>query len=272
MNTDIWYQEELLPPTEVVGNMAKSLEALDIETLAEELELVQAALRENKERTVKRFIREKARGRLTAFLPRARAVTPEEAGTLSGGQGELLAPGKLAQGTLFLVRLGMELDIEPDGLRAGWGYRQAWCRAHLYAPTGAIHPRLLDIYPQQVYEGQPTAVKVEAKPALKVEKLLEASLGSVSTDLRLGQVTPVTLGFFGEEERKPYWELQEKEKPIRGAYHFWLLLEQPPGCAGIRLEMLGEGDLRIKRLIIPIGPKERRWGKRQAINLADILA
>ncbi len=160
----------------------------------------------------------------------------------------------------------------PEGRKEGWSYQQAWCRAHLYAPTGTIQPRLLDIYPPRLYEGQPQVVQVQAEPAIKVESIAEASLGSISADLRLGQVTPVTLGFFGEEERKPYWELQEKEKPIRGAYHFWLLVEQPPGCAGIHLAMLGEGDLRMKRFTIPVGPTERRWGKRNAVNLADILA
>lgn len=272
MNTEIWYEEELLPPAELAYNMAKSLQALDVETLAEEMGLDKTALMQNKGQTVERFAHEKARGRLTIFRPRARPVTAEEVGDLSGSQGGLLTPGKLAQGPLFLVRLGMELDIAPDGQKEGWGYRQAWCRAHLYSPSGTSQPRLLDIYPQRLYEGQPAVVKVEAKPALKVEKLLEASLGSVSTDLRLGQVTPVTLGFFGEEERKPYWELQEKEKPIRGVYHFWLLVEQPPGCTGIHLAMLGEGDLRMKRFTIPVGPTERRWHGRKAVNLADILA
>ncbi len=272
MNTDIWYEEELLPPVALADNMAESLVTLDVETLAAEMGLEKAALAQDKGAAVARFTREKARGRLTVFTPRARPVTPEEAGDLSGGQGGLLTPGRLAQGPLFLVRLGLELDVEPEGRKAGWGYQEAWCRAHLYAPTGTVQPRLLDIYPQRLYEGQPTVVKVEAKPALKVEKVVEASLGSVSADLRLGQVTPVTLGFFGEEERKPYWELQEKEKPIRGVYHFWLLVEQPPGCPTIHLAMLGEGDLRMKRFTIPVGPTERRLEFRKAVNLADILA
>ena len=47
-------------------------------------------------------------------------------------------------------------------------------------------------------------VQIKAEPALKVEKTVEASLSSISSDLRVGQVTPVTLGFFGEEGRKPY--------------------------------------------------------------------
>jgi hypothetical protein len=130
----------------------------------------------------------------------------------------------------------------------------------------------LDIFPQRLYEGQPTVVQVKAGPSLKVEKVAEASLGNVAADLHLGQVTPVTLGFFGEEERKPYWELQEKEKPIRGVYHFWLLVEQPPGCQDILLAMLGEGDLRTTLFTIPVGPKVRKWEKRKTIRLAEILA
>jgi hypothetical protein len=272
MNSDIWYEEELLPPAEMADNLAKSLQTLSVAALAEETGLEEATLTKDKSGAVNRFARDKAKGRLTVFTPRARRVTPEEVADLSGSQSDLLAPGKLAQGPLFLVRLGLELDVDPKELKAGWGYRQAWCRAHLYAPGASVQPRLLDIYPLRLYEGQPMTVKVEAKPALKVEKLLEASLGSVSSDLRLGQVMPITLGFFGEAERKPYWQLQEKEKPIRGAYHFWLLVEQPPGCTGIRLGMLGEGDLRLKRFTIPVGPTERRWDRRREVDLLAIAA
>jgi hypothetical protein len=271
MTTEIWYEEELLAPEELVAETSKMLQGLNLDDLVREKSLNVADLKGDKKGVLERFARDKAKGALRVHAPRARQVTPEEAGALSGQPGGLLAPGKLAQGPLFLVRLGMEFDVDPSGREAGWSYKQAWCRAHLFAPTGSAPPRLLDILPQRLYEGQPTTIQVKAGPSLKVEKVMEASLGSVAADLRLGQVTPVTLGFFGEAEQKPYWELQEKEKPIRGVYHFWLLLEQPPGCTRICLSTLGEGDLRTTLFTIPVGPKVRQWERRRSVCLEDIL-
>ncbi|HID52276.1 MAG TPA: hypothetical protein EYP41_09580 [Anaerolineae bacterium] len=272
MSEDIWYEEELLPPAQIATDTSKMLQGMKLDTLAQEKGLDIAALAQDKGGVLERFTREKAKENLRVHTPRARQLTPEEAGQLPGSPGGLLEPGKLAQGPLFLVRLGMELDVDPVGQEADWSYRQAWCRANLFAAKGEVQPRLLDIYPQRIYEGQPMTVQVKAEPTLKVEKTVEASLGSISTDLRLGQVTPVTLGFFGEEERKPYWELREEEKPIRGVYHFWFLVEQPPGCEDIHLAMLGEGDLRTTLFTIPVGPKVRKWEKRKDIRLVDILA
>lgn len=272
MNEEIWYEEELLPPEQLAADATKMLQGLDLETLAQATGLSKAALAQDKGGVLERFTRDKAKGRVTIFTPRARRVKPEEAGQLPGSPGGLLDPGKLAQGPLFLVRLGMELEVEREGRDAGWSYRRAWCRANLFTSTGDVQPRLLDIYPQRIYEGQPMMVQVKAEPSIKVEKVMEAGLGSISADLRLGQVTPVTLGFFGPEERKPYWELQEKEKQIRGAYHFWCLVERPPGCEAIRLAILGEGDLRTTLFTIPVGPKVRKWEKRKDVDLRDILA
>lgn len=246
MNADIWYEEELLPPAEMLTDITKSLPGEGLE----------------------RLTNDQVKGVVRIHTPRARPVTPEEVGELSGTQGGILNPGRLAQGALFLMRLGLEFDVADHS----WSYTQAWCRANLFAFAGQIQPRLLDIYPQRLYEGQPKTVQVQAGPSLKAADKLEVSLGSINLDMHLGQVTPVTLGFLGEGERRPYWHLQERDKPIRGIYHFWLLVEQPAGCQDICMKMLGEGDLRTKRFTIPVGPKKRQWEEREMVRLNDILA
>lgn len=271
MTTDIWYEEELLAPAEIVAETSKRLQEMALEQLIQEKSLNVADLQGDKQGVLERFARDKAKGVLRVHRPRARQVTPDEAAQLSGQPGDLLSAGKLAQGALFLVRLGLEFDVDPIGQEAGWSYKQAWCRAHLFARSGEVQPRLLEIFPQRLYEGQPVTVQVKAEPSLKVEKVLEAGLGSITADLRLGQVTPVTLGFLGAGERNPYWQLQEKEKPIRGIYHFWLLLEEPPGCEAVGLVSLGEGDLRTTLFTIPVGPRVRQWEKRHFVYLRDIL-
>lgn len=268
MDEAIWFEELLLPPEEVVGETAKALEGLSEQRLAEEKALDMAAFRaaEDKAAFLDRNIREKARGVLRAHRPRWRPLTPEEAARLPTGL-EGAPAGALARGDLYLVRLGMEFDVLPEGREAGWAYTAAWCRAYLFAPGSRVQPQVLALYPERLYEGKPTAVRVEVGLGLKAGPV-EATPGKLSADLHLGQVTPVTLGFFGEEERAPYWELRAKEKPILGVYHFWLVVERPPGCDKVRLTALGEGDLRTRLFTIPVGPKERAWSSRRSIVLS----
>ena len=173
----------------------------------------------------------------------------------------------MASGSLYLARLGVEFDLLPEGRRSRWSYTVAWCRAYLFAPGSAVQPRLLDIYPQRLYEGQPRTVKAEVGLGLKAGPV-EAEVSKVGTDLHVGQVTPVTVGFLGEGERSPYWELRPADKPILGVYHFWMIVEQPPGCGPIRLSALGEGNLQTRLFNIAVGPKERAWEKRESISLA----
>ncbi len=165
----------------------------------------------------------------------------------------------------------MELDVPPEGRAAGWSYTAAWCRAYLFARSGEAQPRLLDIYPQRLYGGAPATVKVEVGLGLKAGPL-EAEAGRIGTDLHLGQVTPVMLGFFGDQERMPYWELRPKDKPVLGIYHFWMIVEQPPGCGAVRLSVLGEGNLQTRLFNIPVGPAKRAWDNRQSIALARLAA
>jgi len=271
VNEEIWFEEPLLPPEAMVEETAKGLEKLaarDERRLAEEQSLDLAALQraEDKAAAIRRYVEERARGILRVHYPRYRRLTPEEAAHLQTTPSGL-PPGALAQGKLYLVRLGIEFDVLPEERKAGWAYTEAWCRAYLFSPGSSAQPRLLDLYPQRLYEGGPTTVRVEAGLGLKAG-IVETQLGKLSADLHVGQVTPVTLGFFGEEERAPYWELRAKEKPILGVYHFWMIVEQPPGCGPVRLAVLGEGNLQARLFSIPVGPKERAWEKRESIPLA----
>jgi hypothetical protein len=268
MSEDIWFEDMLLPPQELVEDTAKGLESLDERRLAAEKGLDLTALQqaENKGAALERYVEEKAQGILRVHRPRWRPLTADEVSCLPTGQGDLWA-GSPARGNLYLVRLGMEFDVLPEGREAGWAYSAAWCRAYLFSPGNEIQPRVVDVYPQHIYEGQPTTVKVEVGLGLQAGPI-EIKIGSIGADMHLGQVTPVTVGFLGEEERAPYWELRAKEKPILGIYHFWLVVEQPSTCSPLRLSALGEGDLQTRLFSIPVGPRNRLWGERQSIALA----
>ncbi|MGQ9595690.1 MAG: hypothetical protein ACUVXH_14350 [Anaerolineae bacterium] len=268
MGEKIWFEEPLLPPQELVEEAARGLESLDERRLAEEKGLDLAALpgAKDKAAVIKRSVEEKAQGVLRVHYPRWRPLTSGEATCLPTALGKMQA-GPLARGNLYLVRLGMEFDVLPQGRKAGWAYTVAWCRAYLFSTETEVQPRLLDLYPQHLYEGGPTDVRVEVGLGLQAGPV-EAKVAGLGTDLHLGQVTPVTLGFFGEEERAPYWELRAKEKSILGVYHFWMIVEQPSGCGRLRLAALGEGTLQTRLFTLPLGPKERVWANRGSISLA----
>ena len=116
-------------------------------------------------------------------------------------------------------------------------------------------------------------MRVEAKPALKWAEV-EASLGSVATDVQLGVVSAATVAFAGRDERQPEWEMTEQKHEIRGRYHFWLLLDLPDTCRpeGVRLALLGEGDVRTPLGLAPMGPRSRTRDRQPVMTLARMLA
>jgi hypothetical protein len=268
MNDEIWFEEELIPPPDLAEETAKGLKGVAERNLVEEPGLDMEAFHRAPEKgpVLERFVREKARGVLRVHTPRWRLLTEEEAGALPTGLGDIKA-GSIAEGNLYLVRLGLGFDVLPEGRKGSWCYTAAWCRAYLFSPGSAVAPRVLTILPQRLYEGKPRTVKVEAGLGLKFEAV-EAEIAKVGADLHLGQVMPVTVGFLGEDERAPYWELRAQQKPLLGIYHFWMIVEQPPGCGTIRLSALGEGDLQTRLFNIPVGPRERAWENRESVPLS----
>lgn len=269
MSNEVWFEEDLVPPSRLAADAAKGLVSMNAETLAEELGIdvgrVKAA--ENRAQAMESEIRRSVRGVLRMHIPRWRPLSADEAGQIPSGLGDI-GVGSLAPGKLYLVRLGMELDVPPERRTPRWGYSAAWCRAYLFAPESAIQPRVVWVYPQRLYEGEPRTVKIETGLGIDASPV-RLDLLKIGTDLQVGQVTPVTLGFHGDEERSPYWELRAKDSPLLGLYHFWMIVEQPAGCGAVRIACLGEGDLRTRVLTIPVGPKERTWENRPSVVLAD---
>lgn len=271
MTGKIWYEEVLLPPKELAEETVKGLVLCEAEgecVLRSEKALDFDALEAapDKAKFIGRFVEKNAQGILRVQEPRWRPLTHEEVAGLPTGMGDIHA-GNLAQGALYLVRLGMEFDVPPESKEAGWHYRDAWCRVHLFNPAGGVQPRVLDIFPKRIYEGSPTTVKVGVGLGLSAGPL-DAKVAEVTTDLHVGLVTPVTLGFFGEEERAPYWELRSKGFPILGSYDFWMIVERPAGCSQARLVVLGDGNLRSSLFTIPVGPEVRVPEKRKSIKIA----
>jgi hypothetical protein len=268
---DIWFEEPLLPPSDLAAETAKELAEMAEQRLTQERALDIKAFEKaaDKAKFLQYFVKEELQGILRVHQPRCRLLTAEEAASMPTGWGDAQA-GAQAAGKLYLVRLGLEFDVPPAGREAHWAYTNAWCQARLYSPNSQTQPQVLDVYPQRLYDGEPAAIKVALDLGFKAGPV-EAKIGQIGTDLHLGQVTPVTVGFLGDEERAPYWELRAKDYPVLGVYHFWLMVGQPPGCGPVRLAVVGEGNLQTRFFIIPVGPKERVWQNRESITLEKCL-
>lgn len=261
MDEELWFEEEIFPADTTVGIVAKGIKSLDAQQLAEvigqsELEHLTKGQRDT---YAERFAAG-LKAAVLAYEPLARRVVP----------GEAALPGaEFARGALYQIRLGMQYELPEAYLQAGCRFRKIWCRAYLgsHCPSA---PRVLDMAPDHVYEGERRTVRVEAKPALKWNDV-EASLGSVATDIQIGVISPATVAF---ELPDPHWEMTERQREIRGRYHFWLLLDMPEDCdpAGVWLTVLGEGDVYAPKVVAPLGPKQRARVALPPRTLADMAA
>lgn len=271
MDTGLWFEEDIAPAEGALQSEIEGLKGLDPAQLAatlagEELETLPKGARAAR---IEAFVRQELRDRIGVHQPVARRVTggealPDPAAAVGGAVA-------FAQGAPYLVRLGVEFDLTETLQAKGYHYQKLWCRVKLRADYPP-YPRLLDMAPDKLFRGGPRLVRVEAKPALTWAEA-EASLGSVAGDVQLGVVTAAVLAFRTPDDREPYWEITERDEELRGQHHFWLLLDLPPGCdpAGVRLGVLGEGDLRGHFGRLPLGPKVRAWEQRPSKSLAAML-
>lgn len=280
MDEELWFEEEIGPPDESVDALVETAKGLTPATGLEKaaelagLEPALAALagplldlpKARRAAAFEQAVRERLRGIIRAHKPAAIPLSP---GMKFKGSDAL----PYAQGTAYLVRLGVEFDLPPKLKEEHYYFRKAYCRAFLTADREACLPTVLEVYPDHLFEGGPRMVKVELKPTLKWSPV-EVGLGSATADVQVGAVAPATVGFLGDDQRAPYWEMTEKQKAILGRYHFWFVLDVPAGCdpAHIRLGLLGEGDLKFRLGPFPMGPRREERARRPEMTLAEVLA
>jgi hypothetical protein len=171
----------------------------------------------------------------------------------------------------FLVRLGFEFEIDAESRKAGARYSFVRFTALLQSVERVdAAPRVYDLYPKDLYEGEPRVVKVELGPELSAKApgaSLNASLGTLSSDIQIGTVSPAIVAYKGRGEREPRWELMPKQKELIGMRNTWLVVEVPDECKGARLTVRVEGDIETKWGPIPVAQKERVWENRPSILL-----
>lgn len=165
----------------------------------------------------------------------------------------------------FSVRLGFEFELDPESRKAGARYSFVRFTAFLRSVERVdVAPRVYDLFPKDLYEGEPRMVKVEFGPEISVSEA-SASLGNVSTDIQVGTVSPAIVAYKGRFEREPRWELTPKQKELIGMRNTWLIVEVPNKCKGARLSARVEADIETKWGPIPVAQPERVWENRPSI-------
>jgi hypothetical protein len=165
-------------------------------------------------------------------------------------------------GFLYLVRLRFQFVTH----RAEIVY--ARCATRLWsARRGTELPVVYDLYPRNLYEGKPRTIEIKLGPELRIGAL-EVTTGSIASEVIVGQVQPVVVGYLGEEEATPYWEVYPKrgERGLEGVLDFWLAVETPVDCPRFALAVMAEGTAQTKRRFL-VRPKEQAWDVRPRVTI-----
>ncbi len=172
---------------------------------------------------------------------------------------ELLGHAPLSSGKprrLWLVRLRFQFEVNTSSSH----FIDARCEADLEpAREGEPTPSVYDLYPQDLYEGEPRTISLDFSPNLTVGNV-GVHLGEIKTDIRLGRVQPVVVGYPGQDDRNPHWNLRAMKYPLEKSHSFWLVLAQPVGCSDIRLHVKAQGTIKTSWGPVRVHPK-RQVGK-----------
>jgi hypothetical protein len=112
--------------------------------------------------------------------------------------------------------------------------------------------------PTELRNGTPQAVKLKLEPSIEVASTVKVGLGSMETDVLAGQVAPSVVGFKGDHEIRPYWNLEDNNQaPLYGIRHFWLLLEAPKVSSHCFISCVILTTLQTVTGPIHLGPKQK---------------
>lgn len=168
------------------------------------------------------------------------------------------------EGNFWLVRLRFEIVSRSRGAR----FISVRCGTLLEGLSKEEpHPTVYDLYPKNLYAGEPRTVHLKVEPSMQIAEIVGIKGGSVEADIGSGIVQPTVVGYTGKDERAPYWDLRPEKYPLEGIKTFWLLVEQPAQCSGVRLCTRGEGVVQTHIGPFPIRPKEYLWHKRPSVVL-----
>jgi hypothetical protein len=156
-----------------------------------------------------------------------------------------------------LVKLGCELDPGNEARRLKAGFSTARVSVPVWG-DGKAYTRIFSLFPTSLKEGSPQTVKLKLEPSVEIASLVKVGVGSLETDILVGQVAPSTIGFKGDHEMRPYWNLQHvNQAPIYGMRDFWLLLEAPRAANHCFISCFIATTLQTTVGPIHLGPKNK---------------
>ncbi|MBC8336863.1 MAG: hypothetical protein H8E29_16515 [Anaerolineales bacterium] len=168
---------------------------------------------------------------------------------------------------LFKVKIGFEFDIPHTEIDKNYRFSFAKCSAFVWSRDDKQPaPWVFDIFPRELYEGEPQKISVKFSPEITVDQI-GASIGEIGTEIALGQIVPTVIGFLGQDQRKPRWEIRPKDKMLLGIHYFWLVVAVPVDCEKIRLASQVEANLERNFGVFKIGPRNKLWKNRPSIEI-----
>jgi hypothetical protein len=237
---ELWFEEEIVVADNIALQMAQSI----------------AVHSKAEPKDVSQQIKNQARGIIRLFKPRWKLLDPKL---------NRVIKNKNDFSQCYLVRLGIEFDIPTDLRKKGTRFTEIRFSTYIWATQNLLpKPSVYEIFPKTIYDGEPQKISLRLGPEITFEKV-GGSLGELSTDLVVGQLSPFIVGFIGEEERFPYWVLKSKNKELVGSQHFWMILEFPKGHKSVRLATRVEASLQTFVGPISIGPSLRQWESRPSV-------
>jgi hypothetical protein len=119
--------------------------------------------------------------------------------------------------------------------RADRGSKVEWSRLSVDLPGAAGAPLIaVGQYPGDVVDSEVRDIHVSVSPTLKLLEV-EASVGEVSTTIRLARVIPV-ISPWGGQESSFGWDLTSTDRhPISGVRHFYAVIPCPEPALAVSL-------------------------------------
>lgn len=160
---------------------------------------------------------------------------------------------------MLLIRLGFQFVI-PLSLHEG-GFRVVWARCSALAEGDSRQspPLVIDVLPRHFTSEEPVEVEVGIGAEGKVG-LLRVPAGAVGIDSTTLQ--PVIVGYPGDNQREPFWEIRPKGPDFLGARTFWMMVSVPAACCKVLVSVMAEIEVRKEVLKVYFGPKLRRFDER----------
>jgi hypothetical protein len=156
-----------------------------------------------------------------------------------------------------IVKIGCELDPGNDARAAKAGFTSAKVSVPIWG-DGKNPTKVFSLFPIEINRGVPQSVKLKIEPTISVASVLEVGLGSLEADILIGQVAPSIVGFKGDYEMRPYWNLKHKRQaPLYGMRDFWLLLEAPEPSNHCYISCIIVSSLQTPAGLVSLGPKQK---------------